>query len=192
MDAETAARLKALLADAAEKGFVHYKALGEFFADASTGGPELDEVLSRLESGGIAIVADAKTAPDKEPGETVPERLDGAAIIDADPVKVYLREVAKVPRLTPEDETRLAERIQNNGTDADPAKTQLVEANLWLVVAIARQYAGAGIHMLDLLQQGNAGLMHAAATFIPRRGYRFSTYAAFWAHRRLHEMVSNP
>ena len=192
MDAETAVRLKLLLADAEEKGLVHYKELGGFFPNTYIGGPELDDVLSRLESAGIAIVADPKIALDKEPGEAISsDRLDGPAMID-DPLEVYLREVAKVPLLTPEDETRLAESIANNETDADRAKRQLVEANLWLVVTIAQQYRVSGIQILELIQQGNAGLMQAAGTFVPRRGYKFSTYATFWAHRSLSEMVSNP
>lgn len=192
MDEETTARLKLLLAEAEEKGFVNYKELGGFFPDASTGGPELDEVLSRLESAGIAIVADPKITPSKEPAAAViPDRLEGSAFTD-DPVQVYLREVARVPLLTPEQETQLAESIAENGTGADRAKTQLVEANLWLGVAIAQQYGAAGIHILDLIQQGNAGLMQAAGTFVPRRGYKFSTYATFWAHRSLYEMVSAP
>lgn len=192
MDEETTTRLKLLLAEAEEKGFVYYKELGGSFPDASTGGPELDEVLSRLEGAGIAIVADPKIAPGKEPGEAIfSDPLEGSAFTD-DPLQVYLREVAKVPLLTLEQETQLAESIAENGTDADRAKRQLVEANLWLVVSIAQQYGAAGIHILDLIQQGNAGLMQAASTFVPRRGYKFLTYATFWAHRSLNEMASNP
>jgi len=192
MDAETTTRLKLLLAEAEEKGFVYYKELGGFFPDTTAGGPELDEVLSRLESAGIAVVADPKIALDKEPPEAISsDRLDDSVMID-DPLQVYLREVAKVPRLTPEDETRLAESIANNETGGDRAKRQLVEANLWLVMSIAQQYRVSGIQILELIQQGNAGLMQAAGTFVPRRGHKFSIYATFWAHRSLSEMVSNP
>jgi DNA-directed RNA polymerase sigma subunit (sigma70/sigma32) len=189
MDEERTTRLKLLLEDVKRRGFVYYKELGDFFPDTYMGGPELDEVLSQLERAGIAILADPKMVLDKEPAQVIfSDRLDDLEIVD-DPLQVYLREVSKVSRLTSEHEIQLAESIANKGTDADRAETQLVEANLWLVVTIAQQYRVPGIHILDLLQQGNAGLMQAAGTFDPVRGYKFSTYTTFWVHRSLNGLV---
>jgi Sigma-70 factor, region 1.1/Sigma-70 factor, region 1.2 len=147
MDEERTTRLKLLLEDVKRRGFVYYKELGDFFPDTYMGGPELDEVLSQLERAGIAILADPKMVPDKEPAQVIfSDRLDDLEIVD-DPLQVYLREVSKVSRLTSEHEIQLAESIANKGTDADRAETQLVEANLWLVVTIAQQYRVPGIHI---------------------------------------------
>lgn len=98
-------------------------------------------------------------------------------------MRVYVHEVGRVPRLTPDAEMELAKAIRLGDKDADRAKKDLVEANLWQVVVIARHYTDRGVHLLDLIQEGNNGLMEAANSFDCTRGYRFSTYAGWLARR---------
>ena len=100
---------------------------------------------------------------------------DGIAIDD--PVKVYLKEIGRVPLLTPEEEINLALRI-NDGDEA--AKKRLSEANLRLVVSIAKRYLGRGMQFLDLIQEGNLGLIKAVEKFDYTKGFKFSTYATWW------------
>ena len=99
-----------------------------------------------------------------------------------DPVRAYLREIGKVPLLTAEEEISLAKRIERG----DPAaRRQLIEANLRLVVSIAKRYVGRGMLFLDLIQEGNLGLMRAVEKFDWRRGYKFSTYATWWIRQAI-------
>src|SRR3954447_16649335 len=101
---------------------------------------------------------------------------------DHDPVRAYLREIVKVPLLTAEQEVSLAKRIERG--DA-AARRQLIEANLRLVVSIAKRYVGRGMLFLDLIQEGNLGLMRAVEKFDWRRGYKFSTYATWWIRQAI-------
>ena len=190
MDIERTSSLKVLLEDARNRGFLYYKELARFFPSADPGGTELDEVLSYLERAGIHILPDPDLVPEKVATKRIPPHRVNDFYIDADPLQVYLHEVAQVPHLTPEREIQLAETVAGGGPDAARAETQLVEANLWLVVAIARHYAIPGVHMLDLLEQGNTGLMRAAHTFRHGHGYKLATYATFFVHRSLDELVS--
>src|SRR5690242_12751259 len=101
---------------------------------------------------------------------------------DHDPVRAYLREIGKVPLLTAEEEISLAKRIERG----DPAAKQaLIEANLRLVVSVAKRYVGRGMLFLDLIQEGNLGLMRAVEKFDWRRGYKFSTYATWWIRQAI-------
>jgi RNA polymerase primary sigma factor len=159
-----------------------YKELSTLFPKGYTGGPELDAVLSKLEEEAIEIQPKATLTLDLGP--------DDDSDYTDNPVKVYLREVDRVPRLTPERVIELAREIESTGKDAERAKKELAEAYLHLVVPIARQYEAPGFHVLDLIQQGNLGLVHAVSTFGPSRNYRFATYATFWVNHSLDEMVS--
>ncbi len=97
-----------------------------------------------------------------------------------DSVRLYLREIGGVSLLAREDEARLAQRIEAGGGDSEDAKRELAEANLRLVVSVARKYLGRGMPLLDLIQEGNLGLMRAVEKFDYRMGYKFSTYATWW------------
>ncbi|MDE2481244.1 MAG: RNA polymerase sigma factor RpoD [bacterium] len=97
-----------------------------------------------------------------------------------DPVRLYLREIGSVALLCREDEARLAQRIELGGDDGNSAKRELAEANLRLVVSVARKYLGRGMPLLDLIQEGNLGLMRAVEKFDYHMGYKFSTYATWW------------
>jgi len=98
---------------------------------------------------------------------------------------MYLRQVMTIPRQTREEEIELAKRISHGGEDAEDAMRQLIEVNLHLVVAIARRHAGPSYGLLELLREGNIGLMRAAEKYKHTREYRFSTYAIWWVRRSI-------
>ncbi|MBP3701435.1 MAG: RNA polymerase sigma factor RpoD, partial [Lachnospiraceae bacterium] len=116
-----------------------------------------------------------------EPEEDQPTEYD-------DPVRVYLKEIGKIPLLTPEEEAELAKRAQEGD---DEAKKQLAEANLRLVVSIAKRYGNRGMQLLDLIQEGNIGLMKALEKFDYARGYKFSTYATWWIRQAMVRAIAD-
>ncbi len=115
-----------------------------------------------------------------------PEQTEAVAIDD--PVKVYLKEIGKVPLLTPEEETALAMRIIEGD---DRAKQRLSEANLRLVVSIAKRYVGRGMQFLDLIQEGNLGLIKAVEKFDYTKGFKFSTYATWWIRQAITRAIAD-
>ncbi len=106
-----------------------------------------------------------------------------------DSVKIYLRQIGKIPLLSSEEELKLAKRIQDNGDNF--AKDVLVNANLRLVVSIAKKYIGRGMSFLDLIQEGNVGLIKAAARFDYKKGYKFSTYATWWIQQSITRAIAD-
>ncbi len=106
-----------------------------------------------------------------------------------DSVKIYLRQIGKIPLLSTEEELQLAKRIQEN--DDNFAKDVLVNANLRLVVSIAKKYIGRGLSFLDLIQEGNVGLIKAAARFDYKKGYKFSTYATWWIQQSITRAIAD-
>jgi RNA polymerase primary sigma factor len=122
---------------------------------------------------------------EREPGEIFPEKVKGA--LD-DPVRMYLREIGKVPLLTAEEEIELAKKIEKND---EKARAKLTEANLRLVVSIAKKYIGRGLTLLDLIQEGNIGLIKAVEKYDWRRGYKFSTYATWWIRQAITRAIAD-
>jgi RNA polymerase primary sigma factor len=179
-DREKAARLSQLLEAGKKNGYVLYDDIDALLPEDYESGPELDEVLGAVERAGVEIVVEPGGDLMVEP-ETIEDVSD--VIFSDDPVRVYLHEVDVVPRLTADAEIELAKTIRLGNKDAERAKKELVEANLWQVVVIARRYPDCGFHILDLIQEGNEGLMKAAENFDYTRGYRFSTYAGSLARR---------
>lgn len=102
-----------------------------------------------------------------------------------DPTNRYLKEITRIPLLSREDEMEVARRIALEGPDAELAKTELINANLRLVVSIAKKYSNRGLRIADLIQEGNIGLMKAAEKFDPTRGFKFSTYATWWIRQSI-------
>jgi RNA polymerase primary sigma factor len=108
-----------------------------------------------------------------------------------DPVRMYLKEIGKVPLLTAEEEIELAQRMENGGPEGEAAKKKLAEANLRLVVSIAKRYVGRGMLFLDLIQEGNLGLIKAVEKFDYRKGYKFSTYATWWIRQAITRAIAD-
>ena len=121
-------------------------------------------------------------------GENMERMLEQEGLAIDDPVRMYLKEIGKVPLLTPEREKMLAERMAAGDEDA---KNELVEANLRLVVSIAKRYVGKGMFFLDLIQEGNLGLMKAVDKFDYTKGYKFSTYATWWIRQAITRAIAD-
>ena len=157
----------------------------------------MEKLYEELESNGIEIVDDTPVEVD----DTVSGADDGAddyedgltadGITIDDPVKVYLKEIGRVPLLTPDEEVQLALDIQKGGKDGERAKQRLSEANLRLVVSIAKRYVGRGMQFLDLIQEGNLGLIKAVEKFDYRKGYKFSTYATWWIRQAITRAIAD-
>ncbi len=108
------------------------------------------------------------------------------------PIRMYLKEIGKVPRLTRQEEVEIAKKIENGQKgEAQMAKRKLVEANLRLVVSIAKRYRNRGLNFLDLIQEGNIGLMKAVDRFEHQRGYKFSTYATYWIRQAITRAIAD-
>ena len=173
------AQLKLLVDAGKKRGYVLYDEINWLLPGNYEGGRELDDLLAQLNDAGIAILEDLAADDARETDDELTDPVTD------DPVKVYLNEVGKVPQLVPEAEIELAKRIEHGGRQAETAKRDLVEANLRLVVSVARQYSDRGIHVLDLIQEGNLGLLKAVERFDYKRGYRFSTYATWWVRQAI-------
>ncbi len=126
-------------------------------------------------------------------GENMEKILEQEGLTIDDPVRMYLKEIGRVPLLTPDRERELAEIMSSEGNEAlkEKAKSELVEANLRLVVSIAKRYVGKGMFFLDLIQEGNLGLMKAVDKFDYNRGYKFSTYATWWIRQAITRAIAD-
>ena len=108
-----------------------------------------------------------------------------------DSIKLYLKEIGRVPLLIPLEELELSRKILKGGKDAEPAKRKLIQANLRLVVSLAKRYLGRGLTFLDLIQEGNIGLMKAAEKFDSDRGFKFSTYSTWWIKQSITRAIAD-
>jgi RNA polymerase primary sigma factor len=167
-----------LLEKGKKRGQLSYDEISDVLATREDIDSEkIDDLFGTLSSMGIEVVDEIKErktqADEEELVEEVP--LD-------DPVKMYLKDISKTPLLTPEQEIELAKRYQKGDKEA---KRQLTEANLRLVVNIAKKYIGRGMHFLDLVQEGNLGLIKAIEKFDPKKGFRLSTYATWWIRQAI-------
>ena len=148
-----------------------------------------DEPLLDLD---INLMAEEPTAEDLEIEEVDQEELEDALTFDNvaldDPVKLYLKEIGQVPLLSIEEERELAEKILDGN---QWAKSRLTEANLRLVVSIAKRYVGRGMHFLDLIQEGNVGLIKAVDKFDHTKGFKFSTYATWWIRQAITRAIAD-
>ena len=157
----------------------------------------MEKLYEELESNGIEIVDDtpvdvSNALPSSEEGaDDYEDGLTADGITIDDPVKVYLKEIGRVPLLTPEEETELALKIQAGGPEGEKAKQRLSEANLRLVVSIAKRYVGRGMQFLDLIQEGNLGLIKAVEKFDHTKGFKFSTYATWWIRQAITRAIAD-
>jgi len=152
----------------------------------------VDKLYELIESQNIQIVDDFSDDNLNDIETVIEQRPDGEEASDTvmvdDPVKVYLKEIGRVPLLTPEEEVGLAERIMQGDAGA---KKRLSEANLRLVVSIAKRYVGRGMQFLDLIQEGNLGLIKAVEKFDYTKGFKFSTYATWWIRQAITRAIAD-
>ncbi len=159
----------------------------KYFEDLESTGP-MPEEISNSEMSEIESEVEGYGS-----GENMEKLLEQEGVTIDDPVRMYLKEIGRVPLLTPERERALAEIMcsDNNDVKKENAKRELVEANLRLVVSIAKRYVGKGMFFLDLIQEGNLGLMKAVDKFDYNRGYKFSTYATWWIRQAITRAIAD-
>ena len=188
MDASVAVldEVRSLLEEGRELGAVPMIRVVDVVESADLTEDQQERLLQVLAELNIEVLADTGEGPVPE---AVAPRLDlSVKPTSSDPVRMYLREIGKVPLLTAAEEVSLAKRIERN----DPtARAALIEANLRLVVSVAKRYAGRGMAFLDLIQEGNLGLMRAVEKFDYRRGYKFSTYATWWIRQAITRAIAD-
>ena len=176
-----------------EKGFITYEELADKLKGLDIDNDLLDELYNKLLEQNITVISSDDVASNGgNINKTIEEAKEEEIILDDeeitkdvninDPVRMYLKEIGRIPLLTPDEELALSERINNNDEDA---KRILAESNLRLVVSIAKRYVGRGLLFLDLIQEGNIGLMKAVDKFDSNRGYKFSTYATWWIRQAI-------
>ncbi len=183
-------REKELIEIGKKEGFITYEQLAEKLKGLEIDADSLDELYNLLIENGIAVVSD--DTDDESSGEGGKHANDEPVILADeeitkdvninDPVRMYLKEIGRISLLSPEEELKLSIQIANGDEDA---KQQLAESNLRLVVSIAKRYVGRGLLFLDLIQEGNIGLMKAVDKFDYDKGYKFSTYATWWIRQAI-------
>ena len=186
-------RIQKILEIGKKKGMITYKEIMDILDDTMLNSEQLDVLYDHLEKNNIDVIDDEI---DKELIETseVEEdmELDTIALAESininDPVRMYLKEIGKVPLLTADQECELAVRMAEGDEDA---KRQLAEANLRLVVSIAKRYVGRGMLFLDLIQEGNLGLIKAVEKFDYQKGFKFSTYATWWIRQAITRAIAD-
>ena len=203
MDENTRAKfdekLKALLAMAKKKkNVLEYQEISDYFAELHLEEEQFDEILETLEKNNVDVlrITEEDDIPDEElllveEEDVDVENLDLSipdGISIEDPVRMYLKEIGKVPLLSAEEEIELAKKMEMGNEDA---KKRLAEANLRLVVSIAKRYVGRGMLFLDLIQEGNLGLIKAVEKFDYRKGYKFSTYATWWIRQAITRAIAD-
>ena len=207
---EHAAKLAQLLVESKKAGKISSKKLIEALDAVDASEEQIEKYYDLLEENGVEIdVGDVleilgPTPLDNAPTESELENLEAEPLADAsepleealpadgakldDPVRMYLKEIGKIPLLTPEQELEIAQRMHEGDESARQAMT---EANLRLVVSIAKRYVGRGMQLLDLIQEGNLGLLKAVEKFDYTKGYKFSTYATWWIRQSITRAIAD-
>ena len=178
--------VKNLLDKAKSKGSITYKEMMDEIDHIELTPEQIEKIYEVLESMGIEIIGDETSEDNIEEEELDLSVPEGIAIDD--PVRMYLKEIGKVPLLSSEEEIELATRIEQGD---ERAKKKLAEANLRLVVSIAKRYVGRGMLFLDLIQEGNLGLIKAVEKFDYRKGFKFSTYATWWIRQAITRAIAD-
>ncbi|WFA09563.1 RNA polymerase sigma factor RpoD [Tissierella sp. Yu-01] len=200
---------KKLLAKGKKSGMLKYKDIMDTLEEIDLEPEEIDEIYQKLEDSGIDIMGDkedddeallivddeddhdpdADIDIDKEIEEEAKEDLSVPKGVSVDdPVRMYLKEIGKIPLLSGDEEIELAKRMEAGD---EIAKKKLAEANLRLVVSIAKRYVGRGMLFLDLIQEGNLGLMKAVEKFEYKKGFKFSTYATWWIRQAITRAIAD-
>ena len=192
-------RLKELLAIAKKKkNVLEYQEISEFFSEMALEEEQFDKILEALEQNNVDVlrITEEDDVDDEEIILTEEDDVDvediDLSVPDGisieDPVRMYLKEIGKVPLLSAEEEIELAKKMEMGDLEA---KQRLAEANLRLVVSIAKRYVGRGMLFLDLIQEGNLGLIKAVEKFDYRKGYKFSTYATWWIRQAITRAIAD-
>ncbi len=177
-----------------KKNVLEYQEISDFFHDMELDAEQFEKILDFLESNNIDVLRISDDDDDiliDEDDDVEVENIDLSVpdgISIEDPVRMYLKEIGKVPLLSAEEEIELAKRMELGDQEA---KKRLAEANLRLVVSIAKRYVGRGMLFLDLIQEGNLGLIKAVEKFDYRKGYKFSTYATWWIRQAITRAIAD-
>jgi RNA polymerase primary sigma factor len=188
---EQTPEIERLLAKGREQGFITQQEVMGAVPDAEENIEALDDLYSTLMDQGIEVTDQKdKLIWETEPEEDIENAVNDATLKDIadDSVRLYLREIGKIPLITGADEVMLAKRIEK-GDKA--AKDALAEANMRLVVSIAKKYIGRGLDLLDLIQEGNTGLLRAVEKFDYTKGFKFSTYATWWIRQAITRAIAD-
>ena len=187
-----------------KKNVLEYQEIGDFFKDQPLDAEQMDKIFDFLEASGVDVLRITENSADDlmldddvdidgldDEEEVELDKIDlsvpeGVSI--EDPVRMYLKEIGKVPLLSAEEEIELAKKMEQGDENA---KKRLAEANLRLVVSIAKRYVGRGMLFLDLIQEGNLGLIKAVEKFDYRKGYKFSTYATWWIRQAITRAIAD-
>ena len=201
-EADKQARLNEAYASWRTNGTVSVSEIADMLIELDLDLNQLYKIREDLENQGVAVVDDTEQQEqeDETPAdvekqlflELTDESLLGDAGAVDDPVRMYLKDIGKVPLLTPEQEISIAKRMKSEDPAVrEAAKQQLSEANLRLVVSIAKRYVGRGMQFLDLIQEGNLGLIKAVEKFDYTKGFKFSTYATWWIRQAITRAIAD-
>ncbi len=183
-------KIEELIERGKAKGLLTYQEVMDTLSELELNSEQIERLYDRFEALNIDVVEEIEVAEDI--GEEIAEietgvpGAEGVAIDD--PVRMYLKEIGKVPLLSANEEIEIAKRMADGDQEA---KRQLAEANLRLVVSVAKRYVGRGMLFLDLIQEGNLGLIKAVEKFDYRKGYKFSTYATWWIRQAITRAIAD-
>ena len=189
--------LATLVAEGRERGYLTFEEIATCLEEVEVTKEQLQELHSHLEEHGVDVLnqdgkpmapAEPTAAADKDPSAPKKVEIDLTVEPSLDSLRLYLRSIGRVGLLTAEEEVHLAKRIERGDM---AAKQHMIEANLRLVVSIAKGYLGRGLTFLDLIQEGSLGLIRAVEKFDYRRGYKFSTYATWWIRQAVTRAIAD-
>ncbi len=185
-------RKKELLKKGKENGFLTFEELAESLKGLEMDSESLDELYNFLNDNNIEVVEDSEVGDSDDDNGNIDLSLDEASLPKNlsinDPVRMYLKEIGRISLLSLEEELELSKRIEEGDEEA---KALLAESNLRLVVSIAKRYVGRNLSFLDLIQEGNIGLMKAVDKFDSSKGYKFSTYATWWIRQAITRAIAD-
>jgi RNA polymerase primary sigma factor len=187
-----------LLAKGKKDGKLDQREIFVLIADTPANIDVLESLYNELAESDIEVIPATEPGPESLSDEWVTEEKPATTVsttdtsymddVADDSVRLYLREIGKIPLLTPQEELALAQKVK---AGSKKAKDQMAEANMRLVVSIAKRYVGRGLDLLDLIQEGNTGLLRAVEKFDPDRGFKFSTYATWWIRQAITRAIAD-
>ncbi len=177
-----------LLKKGQRQGYIDYNEINELIPDTEENLEVLDQLHADLIDTGVEIINKKGSSWEKTDDDDALEDDQALDDISDDSVRLYLREIGKIPLLSGEEEIELANRIKEGDKEA---KDKMINANMRLVVSIAKKYVGRGLDLLDLVQEGNTGLLRAVEKFDPDRGFKFSTYATWWIRQAITRAIAD-